>query len=304
MKRIFAAAACGLALFGAGCMSVATTKNKPIIFETVVKPGSADSDTSVLPGLQHSTATQAVNLQPGEIASASKNVIVSSIAPNQLLQSPFVLLGRARSFENVVSWRVRDESGTELASGNVVTNAKGAGEYGMFRVRAFLHKLPKSDVGSVEVFTRSPRDGAEQDMVRIPVRLNTGATLVKAFFPNVIKDPDTKQCDVVYPVTRRVPKTEQVAEAAILELLDGSSAAEQISGSRTAIIPGAGLKSINVKDGVATVDFTHEFMLGISDVCATKALRVQVEQTLLQFSTIKVVKIEVEGTDVTKALNP
>jgi hypothetical protein len=298
-KRLFILAVCGLILFGAGCFSVKEKKNIPIrITSQVVPVTTSQPGASDLPPLLDATTSQAVTLSKGEISSASKNVIVSSLVKNQALASPFVLLGRARVFENGVSWRVRDGLGNIIASGNTLTNAREAGTYGQYRVRAFLQKLPKTSTGKVEVYTISPRDGSEQDTVTVPVRLNTGASLVKVFFPNTVKDPEVKACDVTYPVTRRIPKTTELAEAAVLDLLEGPTAAEQMDGSRTAIVQGTSLRSFTKSGETVTVDFSREFTQGVSDVCFAKALRAQVEQTLRQFPGVNVVKISVEGADI------
>lgn len=303
MKRLLITVVIGLSLFGAGCFSVKETKNIPIRISNDFAPAAADqTGVSDLPLLVNASDTQAVELSAGEISSASKNVIVSSLVKNQVLTSPFVLLGRARAFENGVSWRVRDGLGNIIASGNMLTNARDAGKYGQYRVRAFLRKIPKTATGKVELFTLSPKSGSEQDLVQVPVRLSTGTSVVKVYFANTVKDPEVKACEVVYPVTRRVPKTADTAEAAVLELLDGPSAAEQMDGSRTAIIQGTELRSFNLKGGAATADFTRQFLGGITDTCFAKALRSQVEQTLRQFPSVNVVKILVEGADASSAL--
>jgi hypothetical protein len=304
MKRLLIIALGGLTLFGTGCLSLKETKNVPIRITSDFAPAaSGSSGTSDIPLILNTSDTQAVAVSKGEISSASKNVIVSSLVKNQILTSPFVLLGRARAFESGVSWRVIDGFGNVIASGDALTNARDAGMFGQYRVRAFLRKIPKTANGKVEVYTVSPRDGSDQDVVQVPVRLNTGVSVVKAYFPNTVKDPEVKACQVAYPVTRRVPKTTDVAEAAILELLDGPSAAEQMNGSRTAIVQGTTLRSMSLSAGVAKVDFTHEFLSGVTDACFAKALRAQVEQTLKQFPNVNAVKISVEGTDITSASN-
>jgi hypothetical protein len=236
-------------------------------------------------------------LKPGEIASASKNIVVASIVPNQVLANPFVILGRGRAFESVVNWRVRDRDGVVLASGAAMTDAREPSLYGAFRVRAFFTTLPKKDTGFVEVFTYSPRDGSEQDLVSIPVRFASDVTLLKVFFPNALKDPEAKSCTKVYPVTRRVMKTQNVAEAAILELLKGPTAAEQIHGSVTALLPSVQLRSITMLNDTATVNLSKEYALGIGDVCSTDAMKSQVIETMKQFSNVKTVVLQVEGVE-------
>ena len=265
-----------VALLGSGCwdiFAVKETRNTPIVFKTGSKDGATPSDSGIGDGSATSTP-EAVEAPPpvkaGEIASASGNVVVTSLVPNQAFPSPFVILGRARAFENVINWRVRDQGGQELAAGNAMIDAPDAGRFGQYRIRAFLRRLPAGTRGKVEVFTISPRDGSEQDMVSVPVRLSADTSVIKAFFSNVEKDPESKQCDKTYSVTRRVPKTANVAEAAMLELLDGPSAAEGALGSRTAIMPGTRLLSISIEADVATADFSREMTLAESDPASPK----------------------------------
>ncbi|HWR00074.1 MAG TPA: Gmad2 immunoglobulin-like domain-containing protein, partial [Candidatus Methylomirabilis sp.] len=258
-----------LALLGGGCwdryFAVKETTNIPIVFEAL-KPKTSGENVMNDGLLATSTGANAVfvapPVKPGELASASGNVVVTSLVPNQTLQNPFVILGRARAFENVVRWRVRDRNGTELASGGAESDAPDAGQFGAFRIRSFLRTVPKASAGTLEVFTNSPRDGSEQDKVAIPVTLSTETSAVRVYFSNIEKDPDLNVCEKTYAVTRRVAKTTNVAESALLELLDGPSAAELAMGSRTAIVPGARLRSVKIDADVATADFSRDIALG------------------------------------------
>lgn len=300
-------AAAFLSLLGSGCwdvFAVKETQNTPIIFERLKKTaasGAIDDEPFV-------TSTRVIipapPLKPGETASASGNVAVSSPAPNQQLANPFVILGRARVFENMVLFRIRDKHGAELAAGRATVDARDMGVFGQFRVRAFLRNAPQAISGRVEVFSLSPRDGSEQDLASVPVKLNTEAAFVKIFFSNVLKDPQAKACEVVYPVRRRLAKTTNPAEAALLELLDGPSAAEQAMGSRTALMPGARLLSVKLDSDVATADFSRELAFGLTEACMRQAMRSQIEQTLKQFPNVKVVKIRIEGEDANDLLKP
>jgi hypothetical protein len=242
--------------------------------------------------------------KPGEVASMSENVVVSSIVENQMLQNPFVILGRARAFENTVNWRIRDQHHKVVSSGIVMTNAPEVGRFGSFRVRGFLDRAPGVERGYVEVYTLSPRDGSEQDMVKIPIRFDEHVTPVKIFFSNLKEDPNLESCDRVEAYTRRIAKTVNVAEATILELLKGPLAAEQALGARTSIFPGTVLRSISIEGGVATVDFSKEFTYAIAGSCHVQAIIAQVNETLKQFESVEVVKMKVEGEDAELELQP
>ncbi len=240
----------------------------------------------------------------GEQSSASENVIVSSVVPDQTLPNPFIILGRARAFENTINWRVRDRRNTVLAKGHAMTNAEDVGKYGSFRIRAFFDTTPDTESGYVDVYTISPRDGSEQDKVSIPVRFTSDRTIIKVFFSNIVEDPQASNCGKVYPVTRRVAKTQNVAEAALLELLKGPTSAEQGTGSRTSILPGTALRSVIIDNGVATADFTRELVFALAGSCNVQALVAQINETLKQFPSVEVVKIHVEGEDAEMELQP
>ncbi len=307
--------ACVLTLLGAGCFKTSqkaapatpdqpdtsALQNSPFKkFDAVATkpdaPAEAPKDLDV--------PSETPDVKTGETASASKNVIVSSIANNQFLGNPFVVLGRARAFENQIAWRVRDAHGVILASGSALTNAPEAGHYGRYRVRAFFDRVPETPSGRVEVYTLSPANGTEQDLVFVPVRFDQKVVPVKAFFSNIKNDPQTLHCEKVFAATRRVPLTENVAEAAIIELLKGPSAQEQTLGYRTSIFPGTVLRSISIKDETASVDFSKEFLYAVAGSCHVQALSAQVEQTLKQFPAVKNVRILVEGQDASDKIQP
>ena len=316
MKRIVGSIVLSSLLLGAGCF-----RSNP---KTSITPSvqQAASSVSALPfksvddyipsDQQPTVATDTLPVAPqeetiktGEHASASKNVIVSSLIDHQVIGNPFVILGRARAFESVVNWRISDAHGKVLGQGSVMTNAQDMGLYGSFRVRAFFADVPETDTGTAQVFTMSPKDGSEQDMVSIPVTFSKDRSVVKVYFSNVLKDPNVEHCDVVYPVTRRIVKTQNVAEVALLELLKGPTAQEQTAGSRTTIVPGTVLRSVNVSaDHVATPDFSNELAYGLGGSCRVQALVSQINQTLKQFPEIETVNIFIDGQDAKLKLQP
>lgn len=313
MKRILFGVLLPALLLGAGCFNKTAPNTPPVSGSaTSVEGLPFKSVDEYIPSDQVPTpaeeelpqAPQEEGVKAGERASDSKNVIVSSLIDHQELGNPFVILGRARAFENVVSWRVRDARGKIVAQGFVMTNAQEMGQYGSFRVRAFFDQVPETDTGAVEVFTDSPRDGSDQDMVRVPVKFVKEVGAVKVYFSNVLKDPNVEHCDATYPVTRRIVKTQNVAEAALRELVKGPTAQEQSSGSRTTIVPGTVLRSVKIENGVATADFSDELVYGLGGSCRVQALISQITQTLKQFEGVDSVKIFVDGEDAEMRLQP
>lgn len=101
-------------------------------------------------------------------------------------------------------------------------------------------------------------------------------------------------CDEVLPMTRMVFDTKNLAEASLRILLDGPSPANIDSGYVSTIPSGVWLNSIKIEDGVAYADFSKE-LSSAAGSCRIFGIKTQIEKTLLQFPTIKSVKISVEG---------
>lgn len=293
------ALALAFVLFGQGCLADPPQPNRPIFFDV-----SESRNDNVLEPFAPGQPLPPTEVATGEIISQSGNVVVSSLAPNQELPNPFVILGRGRTFESVVNWRVTDSGGTVVAEGAVMTDAADIGEFGDYRLRAFYKTLPEVPTGTVQVFTYSPQNGAEQDIVRIPVKLLTETMPIQVFFISQEADPELKECDNPIAYTRRIVKTQNVAEAALVELLRGPTMAEDVFGARTGIAPGTRLRSVNLENGVATADFTRELVAGVAGSCRVTAIRAQIERTLTQFSSVNRVQIWTEGTDADMLLQP
>ncbi len=116
---------------------------------------------------------------------------------------------------------------------------------------------------------------------------------VSIYFTNSIVEPIVT-CTEVMPVARKVEKTLSIATAAMEELLGGLISEEVSAGYSTEIPSGSKLNSLTIVDGEARVDFNSRINEG-GGSCHFTALREQIRQTLLQFSTVKTVVISVDG---------
>jgi spore germination protein GerM len=127
-----------------------------------------------------------------------------------------------------------------------------------------------------------------------------GRITIKLYFHNEKLNPNMEDCNKVFPVTRRIPRTTGVARAALEELFRGTTAEEEsrkFSGFPPADTAGI-LKSVNVKNGAAYVNFTSrmfEQMGNATTSCGGSAFFSMVEKTLMQFPTIKKVYYAVDG---------
>ena len=101
-------------------------------------------------------------------------------------------------------------------------------------------------------------------------------------------------CTQVSSVLRLVPKTPAIATAAIQELLKGPTEFEKTEGYFTVIPDGSKLNSLRIEDGVAYADFNARTESG-GGSCSMAARTKQIRQTLLQFSTIREVRLSIDG---------
>lgn len=122
------------------------------------------------PAVSSITPTLMPNTSPTQVPTES-NITISSPKPNDAVKFPFLITGQARVFENQLSYRITDEKGNRLSSGNTMANSPDAGQFGPFTIT--IKDLGDFDDGNmrIEVFQNSARDGSEIDKVTIPVTL-------------------------------------------------------------------------------------------------------------------------------------
>lgn len=241
-----------------------------------------------------SIQTDVPTLYPSGVPSGNSNIIITSPLKGETVSAPFIIQGQARVFENQFSWRVRSDSGTVIASGNGMSDASDAGQFGNFSVT--VPSLPAGILrGTVEVYDNSPRDGSEIDLVSVPVSFGTAATLqLNVYFGNSLDKG--QDCERVFPVPRTVDKTVATARAALTELFRGPTGDEQANGYFTSINPGVVIRKLTIdKNGVASADFSGELEKNVGGSCRVSAIRSQITRTLEQFPTVKSVVISVDG---------
>jgi hypothetical protein len=130
-------------------------------------------------------------------------------------------------------------------------------------------------------------------------------------------DPDTQLITLywvlgeeVVPVQQHVPRTVRIGTAALNELLWGPGP-PNLAGFSTAIPtpeqvlsylgremdwgPRVTLRSLTIVDGVATADFSRELKAYGGGSLRVMLIRQQIRQTLLQFPTVREVRIAIAG---------
>lgn len=223
---------------------------------------------------------------------SSQNIRVSTPILNQEIGVPLSIKGEARVFESVVRVRLRDANGMVLVDDITLSEGTEIGEFGPFEAR-LSYPAPSTPTGVVEVFQNSPRDGSEVDKVTIPVTFKQVTTQdVQVFFTT--KDSGLN-CEVVWPVIRRVERTPSIARVALLELLEGPTITDQQQGFRTNIPDGVTIQRFAIEEGIATVDFSDELQKNVAGSCTVLSIRSQITETLMQFPTVEKVVISING---------
>lgn len=103
------------------------------------------------------------------------------------------------------------------------------------------------------------------------------------------------QAEYLKPEVREITQTKSVAKAAVLELIKGP----ETKGLHSTIPPGTKLRSVSIKNKVAYVDFSQEFVRNHPGGSAGETMTIySVVNTLTEFSSIQKVKFLVQGHSI------
>ena len=159
-----------------GCISaplptstpVATPTPKPTATSTPrpAQPTSTSTAVASPTPLPTPTATST----PSPTPTPTVPIVVNIPASREKISSPVRISGGARVFEGQLAFAIKDAQGKVLAEGSVLASA-GAPEWGTFAADVSFKAPALEQAGTVEVFTRSPKDGSVQNLVIIPVIL-------------------------------------------------------------------------------------------------------------------------------------
>lgn len=99
----------------------------------------------------------------------NENIIVTAPSADQAVTSPFLVTGQAKVFEGTVNLRVKNPPGDTMFEAFTTARGGEAGEWSNFSVTlnyAFTH----TKEGLLEVYSISPKDGSEENLVGIPLK--------------------------------------------------------------------------------------------------------------------------------------
>ena len=130
----------------------------------IVLPSPTPTPTTTATATPRSTASAAAT----PITSAKGGITVSAPLANARVTSPVTISGDASVFEAALQWRIVDGGGKVLSSG-IATASRGAPDRGTFSVSASYPPPSADTIGAIEVYDTSPKDGAVDELVRVPV---------------------------------------------------------------------------------------------------------------------------------------
>jgi hypothetical protein len=155
-----------------------------------------------------------------------------------------------------------------------------------------IFAVPAEENASLIFYNENPSGREESSRaVSFSVKISQEKTNIKLYFS---KEGDSS-CNDVFPIEREIVKTEGIARATIVELLKGLTATEKQAGYFTNINEGVKINSLTIVDGTAKIDFDEALERGIGGSCRVSAIRQQITQTLMQFSSVKKVIISISG---------
>ena len=115
---------------------------------------------------------------PTPVGKSSKNITIRTPKDNDTIGLSFQVTGEARVFENVVSYRVRNQkTNTAIVTGTTTADSPDVGQFGPFTITIIIPEdvnLHSGDILKLEVFQASPKDGSDTDLVSIPLKYQDG----------------------------------------------------------------------------------------------------------------------------------
>jgi hypothetical protein len=237
-------------------------------------------------------ATPSATSEPAPNTAApqsERNITIETVE----IANPVVVTGRARTFENNVVIRVLAEDDT-LVARTFTTSDGEMGQHNPYRATLWITRDPGRQI-TVEALEHSAKDGSEQSLVAFEKPFDVAIIEAKLYFPDV-------QCTRVDPHTRRLPNSTAMARLLVEALIAGPTPDESAAGAAAPFPEGARVESVNLRDGVLTVDF-NERLRNVGGSCQAQMIRQSVTATLSALPSVKKVVITAAGSEAL-ALQP
>jgi len=160
----------GVLLLAAIILTAGCVDNRVVVTTPTPTPIRTATPTPTTSPSPTPTPTPTPTPVPTPLLSARGGILVKEPLANTHVRSPLTISGEASVFEAALVWQVTDTAGRVLASG-IATATAGAPGKGTFSITATYQDPPSDIIGFAEVYTRSPKDGTIDEIVRVPLVL-------------------------------------------------------------------------------------------------------------------------------------
>jgi hypothetical protein len=203
--------------------------------------------------------------------------------------NPLTVTGVANG-SGTLELQVRDSRGRLMESSPIAPAHDSRAAAGTFENEVILTTDPGSFLVVEVVDSAEPAHGTLASMTS-PADMDLVPRVL--FFPQQLAAD--QPCDQVFALERRIPRTQSVARVLIEALIQGPTELEAKKGYSSPFPPGSAVRSLILRDGVATVDF-NERLQNVGGSCRAAAIRSAVEQTLLALPAVRSVVITASGS--------
>ncbi|HLC99362.1 MAG TPA: Gmad2 immunoglobulin-like domain-containing protein [Patescibacteria group bacterium] len=260
--------------------------------ESAVDTNANASENTNTGGTNENT-NAAVTNTPVDSEAVRSNIMIRYPADGSTVGLPLKIQGEGREFESVVAYRVKTAKGIVLAEGSTQTAAPDIGKFGQYLISLPLDITTETSA-VIEVFANSPKDGKEIDKVTRNVTIDPGLRALEIYFSNSKASPEAI-CETTVPAIRSIVKVEKIGTETLQELLKGPTDEEKALGFATNISPETKLQSFTIEGTEGRPDFSADLDKGVAGSCRVQSIASQIKNTLMQFSTLKTVRISIEG---------
>lgn len=236
------------------------------------------------------TASPTSSASPIPSISGQGSIILSSPKDGDRVDSPILVTGQARAFENQFMVQMQDGSGNVVYQTGVMSDGGGNGEWGNYKIYIPV-PVGTGQNFKVEALEYSAKgDGtlAGYGSADVELKSTETSTLNVAFVVST-------DCVTTKMFPRAIIKTQSVGLVSLLELLKGPTSSEKALGAIAVIPEETKLNSLRLSGTTAYVDFNYGLDAGVGGSCRVQAIRAEIENTLKQFPTIKDVVISING---------
>jgi len=232
-----------------------------------------------------------------DLVKKNKSIFFLSPRMGETVKMPFSLFGITRAFENTMQVEIiKKETGELILKKAYTANAQEPSFFGEYNIPFEVKELcdGKTELQAT-VFIESPKDGARMDEETISFFCGEkGGRQINVYFENA-QEEGAISCEKVFTTKRIIPQTSHILEATLQELLKGPDAKEKEAGFVTNVPSGVILKSVVLKNAIATINLSSDLSRYGGGSCRVGLIRKEFEETAKQFETVKDIRIEVEG---------